>query len=174
MAAEIERLEEHTPASCLVVADLTYQAALRGEEFGRLSQAEDLFRRSIRIRREHCSPGHPDVAESLLGLGRHLHNRGRYEESVPILRECWSILAVIAPDDPLTAEAQLLLGSGLCGLSQFAEAERLLESACEALHQAPVPLQKKRHVLEELVFLHQATGNADQEQDYREKLALLD
>jgi hypothetical protein len=51
-----------------------------------LGEAEQLYRRALRIKEQLLGPDHPDVATTLLGLGSLIANRGLLERACAISR----------------------------------------------------------------------------------------
>jgi tetratricopeptide (TPR) repeat protein len=139
----------------------------------RWGEAESLYRELIAAFGRR-TPGGPEVAYSLAGLGDCLLRQQKSAEAEPVLRECLAINKK-SPDDWHRCYAQSLLGASLLGQQKYAEAEPLMISGYEGLKQreAKIPLDFKDRMteaLERLVQLYDATDQKDKADEWRKKL----
>ncbi|MDX1384187.1 MAG: serine/threonine-protein kinase [Thermoanaerobaculia bacterium] len=100
---------------------------------GRLAEAEAALRRALAVQRgEETHFQH--LAETLLGLGGVLCDRGRPIEAEPLLREALGLFtSVLDADNWQVAEARAELGRSLLQLGQTDEAAPLLVAAVPVL-----------------------------------------
>ena len=152
----------------------TARIALHGRaDRGFRAEAEAGFRDVLARRRRVLPPGHPDVAESLLDLGRLLERRGDPTGAEPLLREAVGILEVKLPRDHWrTAQAKSVLGGCLAALGRGVEAEPLLTEAEAVLKRHHGRQIEAREANERLARLYEATGRAEKASALRARTAL--
>lgn len=70
-------------------------------KLGLYDRAETLFREALVIRRQHLHPDHPEIADSLNGLGIVKAKLGRYEEAEPLIYQALAIREASLPADSI-------------------------------------------------------------------------
>lgn len=69
-----------------VAETLTASALLRANQ-AKYEEAERLARDGLEMSKRHLAPNHPAVARATFALGKVLEDRGRYDQSFPVLEE---------------------------------------------------------------------------------------
>jgi len=87
----VERIAAGLPGEPEVEAALLGVLGGVGRSLGQLERAEDLWRRSLAIRRNHFPAGSPEIAESLRGLAAVRYDRDEHTESAQLLEEALAI-----------------------------------------------------------------------------------
>ena len=102
------------PGVAEVLNALAGLLASRVNDQGAGSEAEDLFRQALAIRRQTVGPGHILTATTLFHLAKTLHRRGDLpacREAVELFQESWRIRSKsLGPDHILTEAVQKHLG----------------------------------------------------------------
>jgi eukaryotic-like serine/threonine-protein kinase len=99
---------------------------------GDFAAAEQLFRRSLEIRREHLGEFHVEVAATLDHLAEALRRSGEYEQAEPLFREALQMRRLLLGDEhPSVATALNNLGLLLIDTGHYDEAERVLRQSLE-------------------------------------------
>lgn len=147
---------------------------LRGQN--KLAEAEPFYREVLEIDRAALPAGHPDIAISLGNLASLLLNQSRPSEAEPLIREALTIREKSQPDAWTTFNTKSMLGGALLGQKKFAEAESLLMTGYEGLHQreTTIPARSKVYIpeaLERLVQLYADWHAAEPDQGYDAKAA---
>ena len=141
-----------------------------------LPRAEDYHRQALEMRRRLFGDTlHSDLALSLQGLGRTLHESGRHGEGEALLREALAVLEELdRVDDEFDDIVRVQLAWVLSRTGEFEEAGRLIEEGLAGL----VGLYGEVHAevasaLSCRGALHQAAGRyAEAERDLRRVVAL--
>jgi tetratricopeptide (TPR) repeat protein/tRNA A-37 threonylcarbamoyl transferase component Bud32 len=97
---------------------------------GRMDETEELFRRVVKIRRQHLPPGHTATAQALVGLGFVLWARpDRGEEAKRVMIEAAAVLARGDNKDRVTnAFLKYFLAAQARQARRYDEAEKLYRS----------------------------------------------
>ena len=117
-----------------------YEAALAGiyEESGDEKEAEQVYRDTLRARREFFPGYHPDIAASLEDLAVTLMRHQNHAEAERFLRECQKIRETALPAGHwCIAHTISLLGASLAGQGRYGEAEKLLLDGYQRLSSNP-------------------------------------
>jgi serine/threonine protein kinase/Tfp pilus assembly protein PilF len=146
------------------------------DQAGELAKAEPLHRESLEQARRHLGADHSETARALVLLGLNLLRQNKSADAEVALRECLAIHEKKEPDAWLTFNAKSVLGGALLAQKKYADAEPLLLQGYEGMKQREAsipPLRKARlaEALERLVQFYQATGQKDQAEKWRQKLA---
>jgi serine/threonine protein kinase/Tfp pilus assembly protein PilF len=149
------------------------------EKRGDLVEAETLLRQALAIRRRSLGNAHPAVALSLDNLAEQLADEQRLDEAEELLRECLRISEKALPDDWRTFSARSLLGGVFLSRKLYTEAEPLLISGYNGLHdrQDKIPASNKpslRKAIERLIRLYEETGKSDKAAEWKQRLPELD
>jgi serine/threonine protein kinase/Flp pilus assembly protein TadD len=101
-------------------------------------RAEALYREALAYLQKLLPPAHPHYEPLLIGLGRHLVQRGKADQAEPLLRRALETrTARHGPGDPRTAEAQVMLGVCLASLGRADDAHQLLTAGHARLRDEP-------------------------------------
>jgi len=96
-------------------------------DLDRLEEAGAQLEKALAIRQRVLGPSHPDVAESLVALGRLLANKGQWERSERLLREAVAMrTSLFGPESLEVADALYPLGKLLLRTGEHARAEEVL------------------------------------------------
>jgi len=119
------------------------------------------------------------VAAAAADLGGLWLQTGQCDKAVPLLRDSLGQCIKQQPDHWLRYHTESLLGGALLRQKQFTEAVPLLRSGYEGLrtHADILPKQERFHLreaIERLAQFHEATGNAAQAAEWKQKLAEFD
>ncbi len=144
----------------------------------RLDKALPLLEETLKIRRAKLGPENPDL-DSMESLAEIYLRANRFAEADAIARECVKLREKIYPDGWRTFSSKSLLGGVLLGQKKYAEAEPLLVSGYEGMHErlARIPAYDKTRVndvLQRLVQLYEATNQPDKAAAWKVKLSELD
>jgi tetratricopeptide (TPR) repeat protein len=125
---------------------------------GKPSEAEPLLREALPLARKLFPAGHPEIASTLLLVGRAAVESGRAKEAEPLLTEALAIRRKKLPaGDWGVASAGAVLGDCLRAQGRYAEAEPLLRSAEAAFAKARgTSPRRHRDVIDRLVWLYEA------------------
>jgi tetratricopeptide (TPR) repeat protein len=129
----------------------------------RTDESERAYREAVEIRREKLPPGHPQLAESLLGLGVLLTRTQRAAEAEAPLREALEVRrAAFGPDSPQAALAEHALGVCLVALTQYQNAEDALLHSLKVLQAERGPEHPQTSLVRQhLVDLYTAWGKPE-------------
>ncbi len=146
-----------------------------GTLLGRMGRHEDALpfhREALEVHRRALPEDHPDVADSLAGLGAVLLDLQKYVEAEPLLRECLAIRKEKLPDHWLRFNALSLLGGALARQGKFEEAEPLLLGGYARMRDDPAANNdRRREALERIVELYDARHEAQPAEGYDAKTA---
>ena len=100
----------------------------------------------------------------------------KFTESEPLARESLVIREKKIPDEWVTFESRSLLGGALLGQKKYADAEPLLVSGYEGMHEREAKIRGTHKLflqkaLEALVLLYAATNRPEKVGMWKEKLA---
>lgn len=99
------------------------------------ASAEPLLREALELRINLLGPEHADVAGSMTLLAALLDDTGRFDEALELATKAKDIcLKVFSADHWRTASASSAEGAALAGLKRFADAEPILLSSFNTLH----------------------------------------
>ena len=137
----VARIEEGVPNEPEVEADLLGVLGGVSRSLGQLERAEDLWRRSLAIRREQFSETSPELAEGLRGLAAVLYLRDENEETSELLEEALRIERKRRDETPDVSALPLAKTLGNLGVQRlevdrFAEARALFQEAIALSHGA--------------------------------------
>jgi hypothetical protein len=112
----------------------------------------------------------------MAALGLDLLEQQKSAEAEPLLRECLLVREKIAPDEWRTFNTKSMLGGSLLCHEEYDEAEPLLLAGYEGMlaRQEKIPPEARirlAEAVERLVRLYEATGDDDQADIWRKKLA---
>lgn len=138
---------------------------------GEPAAAEPFVRQAIDLRRTF-QPGHPDVADSLIVLGRILIARQDYAGAEPVLLECLEIRRKKLPENhwavPHTAS---ILGGCLAALGRYEEAEPLLvDGYSRLLVVLGAAHERTVEAVHRGISLYEAWGRPDKAAEWRTML----
>jgi tetratricopeptide (TPR) repeat protein len=162
------RGEEH-PKTLVAMHNLVHSYV----DQGKLAEAEPLMTRWVEILRR--KPG--DLPYALYLLGRNRFLQGRYADAEPVARECLTIHRKSSPNGWECYACESLLGGILLGQERDAEAEPLLLSGYEGIkvHEpksGPGNKARRLRVMERIVKLYEARGQAEKAAAWKAKLGL--
>ena len=133
-----ERIDRQLTGQPEIQAALSATIGNVYRNLGLYDHGEPLLRRSLAIRRHLLGEDHPEVADSLSGLGRLLRDRGELAQAEPLLRQTLELRRRALGDrHPLVAESLTDLGFLLSEAGDYAAAETLLLEALELRRQLP-------------------------------------
>lgn len=136
---------------------------------GAYAEAVTAYERALALRRQSLPDGHPDLADSMVGLGVSLIEVGRATDAERYLRDAFAIrTAVYTEDDWRTAQAEAHLGRCLMQLGRHNEAESLLlRSYTVTLGARGDADPQTQTIRTALVDLFTATGRPDRAVPYQ-------
>ena len=138
-----------------------------------LAEAEALLRGALAINRSF-RPEHPFTADNLSSLAEIRVVANDLAEAERLSREALRIYRIkLTEGSGKTLREKARLGSVLTKRGRLGEAERLIREAHVALGELPEPSASAEVVLESLVELHEAKGEADTAARYARELAEL-
>jgi hypothetical protein len=126
-----------------------------------------MLRDVLTARKNKLSADHPDIAQTLSGVGRNLLERRIWGEAEPLLREGLTISEAKRPDD-------WNLGRSLLGQEKCADAEPRLLSGYEWMRsrEAKIPAWARSRLAmagERVVQLYESTGREAEAAKWRSK-----
>ena len=141
------------------------------EAQGKFADAEALAREAVSIIRAAKNDRAGDLSKCLMMQGNLLSSMGRGPEAVPLLRESLALARRTLPhDSPLIGIIETALGSSLGRAGQLSEAEVLLLSGTLAvLNNRLSAANDRRAVIERVIALYQAQGDAAKAKPWRLK-----
>src|SRR3989454_1722418 len=108
------------------------------QKLGKLDRADSLLRSALDRRRTLFGSDHPDVAKSLVALGRLRVDQAEYQEAERLIREGLAMSKRHRrPGDPAIASATLALGQVLEESGKYDEGIKVLEQAVRLRGMAP-------------------------------------
>jgi serine/threonine protein kinase/tetratricopeptide (TPR) repeat protein len=143
---------------------------------GRLTEAEPVFNDELHILRAQPASDPAQLAGALTHLALTFLFERRFEEAEPLLRESLAIRKDTAPDDWRFFNNQSQLGGCLLERGNYAQAELLLLSGYEGMHQRAAaiadPLRPRlKEALQRLTQLYTAWHKPEQAAEWQQKLA---
>ena len=109
-----------------------YKAARICKLYGRLSEAEPLYRRALKGSEKVLGPNHPETLTSMNNLALLLQDQGKLSEAEPLYRSTLETkIKVLGPDHPETLTSMNNLASLLQAQGKLSEAEPLFRSTLE-------------------------------------------
>ncbi len=159
----------------VVQAQILHTIARAYHGLADFAQSDELFQRSLAIRREHLGPAHADVAQSLAHLGWSRLVQDDFAAAEELFREALDLQRqVLGPDHFDVANSLNGLGLAINGLGRNGEAIRLLREALEirrnSLGEVHVEIANGLH---DLALLLRASGESSSaEALMREGLAM--
>jgi eukaryotic-like serine/threonine-protein kinase len=145
------------------------------KSLGLYDKAEGLLSSALEIQKGVFGPEHPDVAESMKGLGETLTDEGRARVAESLLRDALAIRSKVLPKGhPDIAESRSALGGCLIQLQRYGEAESLLLEGYPILsakrsERSPATQETRRR----LIALYQAWGKPEKAASYRAAPAIV-
>ncbi len=136
------------------------------QRLGKLDRADSLLERALAARRAHAGPDDPEVARSLVALGRLRTDQAKLEEAERLLREGLGIANRTLPaDHPTVIEASVALAEALQRRGAYAEAIQRLDGVIRldtAAGAKPPDLATHLRTLADAHFYagHYATSNS--------------
>ncbi len=123
-----------------VAEAILHVAYIYTDDYGRLADAEPLYRQAIEIRRRAYGDASPSVAYALEDLGTVFSRRGDHAAAVPLARESFDIIRrAYGAEHPIVATATEHLGETLNQAGLVVEAERLFRISIELHRKARGP-----------------------------------
>ena len=175
----VERIEAGVRNAPEVEADLLGVLGGVSRSLGQLERSEELWRRSMRIRRERFAPQSPEIAEGLRGLAEVLYERGEHDQTSRALEEALRIERGRADAETLRGRLALAktleqLGVERHELDRFDEARDLYEESLSIYRGVPGDhRQEVGGLLVNLADLNRAIGKLDDAVSlYRDALAI--
>jgi eukaryotic-like serine/threonine-protein kinase len=160
------------------LATMTSLAAIY-RHAGRVAEAESFCQQLLEIQRKRTPADPAAVAAATADLGALWLQTGQCDKAVPLLRECLNQCIKQQPEHWVRYHTESLLGGALLAQNQWVESGTLLRSGYEGLktHADQLTLQQRfylRDSIERLAHFHEATGNATQAAEWKQKLAEFD
>jgi serine/threonine protein kinase len=146
---------------------------------GRFEDAEALYQQVLELQRKRTPANVAAVAAAAADLGGLWLQTGQWVKAEPLLRDCLEQCMRQQPEHWLRFNAESLLGGALLPQKKFAEAGVLLRSGYEGLNACADKLASRdrfhlRDAIERLAQFNEATGNAAQAAEWKQKLAEFD
>ncbi len=111
-------------------AYLLFKAARYLLERAQYSQAESLYRQALAIREQVLGQEHPDVAESLNGLGELYDHQGKYAQAESVYQQALALRErALGSQHPYVAESLNNLGELYYHQGKYAQAESVYQQA---------------------------------------------
>jgi serine/threonine protein kinase/tetratricopeptide (TPR) repeat protein len=196
MAAMHDRHGDHAQAEKMYLDLLKIQERILGVEHaetlatmsglaethrhaGRLEEAEALYQQVLEMQRKRTPADTAAVAAASTDLGSLWLQTGNFTKAEPLLRDCLEQCIKQQPEHWLRFNAESLLGGALLQQKKYTEAGTLLQSGYEGLNARAQVLAEQdrfrlRDAIERLAQFSDATGNAVQAAQWRQKLAEFD
>lgn len=130
-------------------------------ELGKLDRADSLLQSALDRRRTLFGSDHPEVAMSLVALGRLRLDQAEYQEAERLIREGLAMSRRhLRPGDPAIASATVALGQVLEESGKYDEGVKVLEQAVRLRGMAPAqPTTELAASLRELANTHYYAGH---------------
>lgn len=146
---------------------------------GRLEEAEALYQQVLELQRKRTPADTAAVAAAASDLGSLWLQTGLTDKAEPLLRDCLEQCITQQPGHWLRFNVESLLGGALLQQKKYTEAGSLLQSGYEGLnaHTQMLAVQNRfrlRDAILRLAQFNDATGNAVQAAQWRQKLAEFD
>src|SRR2546422_646198 len=131
------------------------------QKLGKLDRADSLLRSALDRRRTLFGSDHPDVAKSLVALGRLRVDQADYKEAERLIREGLAMSKRHRrPGDPAIASATVALGQVLEESGKYDEGIKVLEQAVRLRGMAPAqPTTELAASMRELANTHFYAGH---------------
>lgn len=159
---------------------LATQTALAASHWhaGKLEEAEALYQQVLDVRRKH-TPADTAAFAAAANLGDLWLQTGQWTKAEPLLRDCLEQCIKQQPEHWLRFNAESMLGGALLHQKKYTESGTLLQSGYEGLNTRAGMLAEQdrfrlRDAIKRLAQFNDATGNADQAAQWRQKLAEFD
>jgi tetratricopeptide (TPR) repeat protein len=142
---------------------------------GRLAEASESLTALLEARRRTAGDESPLTTSALVALGRLYVQQRKFRDAETLLRAAFKNLEKTAPDSWRRFQCSSLLGAGLAGLGQYADAEALLLSGYEGMlqRQTTIPAEDRAALewtRQSLVQLYQATRSPEKAAEWSRKL----
>jgi tetratricopeptide (TPR) repeat protein/DNA-binding XRE family transcriptional regulator len=129
-----------TSEEFLVLASLACKTALYLYARGRYREAEPLYQRALRVRKQILGSVHPDVAQALNYLAALYYEQGKYTEAVSLFQQALHIWEqALGPDHPKVARALNNLALLYWRQGKYREAESLFQRSLHIWEQTLGP-----------------------------------
>jgi serine/threonine-protein kinase len=102
-------------------------------DVGRLDEALEMYRKSMRIQNAVTAEGHPNRAFPLMGMAWVHMERRNFAAAEPLLRQALAVRRNLPPGHRYVGESMSDLGSVLTELGRYDEAGTLLREAYQIL-----------------------------------------
>jgi hypothetical protein len=139
---------------------------------GQLAEAEKYFRMDLDLLKKYPDMPPAIVAGPETALGRLLTEGSRLDEAEPLLRHALvGVRTALPPQHWRAGYAEVLLGACLASRRQFTEAEPLLLSGYQILHEKRGDdREETRYAVTRLVMLYEAWNKPDKAAEWRAKV----
>jgi serine/threonine protein kinase/tetratricopeptide (TPR) repeat protein len=146
---------------------------------GRIEEAELLYQQVLELERKRTPASTAALAAASADLGSLWLQTGQAAKAESLLRECLEQCLKQQPEHWQRFNAESLLGGALLHQKKYPEAGTLLQSGYEGLNARAHMLAEQdrfrlREAIERLAQFNDATGNAVQAAQWRQKLAEFD
>jgi len=172
----VERVEALGPRAPEVQAEVLGVLASVSGSLGQLERAEQLWRRSLALRRQRFGAESPEAATGLRGLASALYRLDEHEETARLLEEALAIERGRAMPEAFSDLAKTLeqLGVERHEVGRHDEARRLYEEALALYERAhPAHRAERAALLSNLAGIARVTGDLERaERLQREALAI--
>jgi serine/threonine-protein kinase len=141
-------------------AELNETLGIMYQQLGNFDRADSLLSAALTRRRALLGPTHPDVARSLVALGKLRTRQSRYDEAEPLIREGLAIDQRRLPaGHPALAAAMAALGQVLQERGRYNEAVPVIESALQLYATRDTLSAEYASTLGDLANTHFFAGN---------------
>jgi tetratricopeptide (TPR) repeat protein len=146
------------------------------EEKGDIEGAEQVYRDTLRLRRESQPEGHSDIGTALLWLGWTLNRHEKYAEAENHLREALEIRWQTLPDGHWAiSNTMSVLGEAVMGQARYEEAEPLLRQGYVRLKNNPDAHPKRlAEAGARLIRLYELWAKPEKAEQWRRELRAED
>ena len=134
-----------------MVAQSLNNLALLYDAWGRYSESEPLYKRSLEIGEKALGKDHPGVAVSLNNLALLYWRQGRYSESEPLFRRSLEIKEkTLGKDHPDVAVTLGNLALLYQGQGKYSEAEQMIEASLDIFKRKGLPIRWPQNLIASL------------------------